>query len=72
MNWSEIQNDWGRMSTLLHAHWPCLTDSDLQTVAGDRGKLARALQTRYLLSGQQTENAICAFEKDVRFPGAVK
>jgi len=72
MNWSEIQNDWPKMGTLLQSYWPCLTHTDLKTIDGDRAKLALAIRTRYALSGQQIENAICTFEKDVRFPGAVK
>jgi len=39
---------------------------------GDRNELIRALVRRYGFSRQQAETEICEFEKDVRWPGAVK
>jgi hypothetical protein len=67
-----MRDDWGKMAGLLQSFWPNLTTTDLRTIQGDRAALARALQIQYALSGHQAEHAICAFEKDVRFPGAVK
>ena len=72
MNWSEVKASWEEMSVVIHAHWPKLTDEELNNIDGDRNELARALQRRYGLSGQQAETEICEFEKDVRWPGAVK
>jgi hypothetical protein len=72
MNWSEIQTNWHEMRALLRVHWPKLSDSALDDIDGDRYELGRALQGRYSLSPGDAETAICAFEKDVRRPGAVK
>jgi hypothetical protein len=72
MNWSEVKASWEEMSVVIQAHWPKLADEELNNIDGDRNELARALQRRYGFSGQHAETEICEFEKDVRWPGAVK
>lgn len=72
MNWVEIQRDWEQMKIVLKTHWPELTMQDIDAIQGDRARLANLLQERRRLSAQDAENTICAFEDDVRFPGAVK
>jgi hypothetical protein len=72
MNWSEMQTSWNELRAVVQAHWPNLTDVVLDEVNGDRAELARAIQRHYLLSAGEAETAICEFEKDVRWPGAVK
>ena len=72
MNWSEVKTRWNEMRPLLHGHWPKLTDEVLDSVDGDRYELGRALQRHYELSPGDAETEICEFEKDVRWPGAVK
>jgi hypothetical protein len=67
-----MRDDWGKMSGMHKSFWTNKTTTELRTNQGDRAALARALQIQYALSGHQAEHAICAFEKDVRFPGAVK
>jgi hypothetical protein len=71
MNWSEIESQWPSMKALLASHWHELSDDDLTRIDGQRERLARALQERLGLDAA-AEAAICAFEKDVRRPGAVK
>ena len=72
MNWSEMSDDWGHMKLLVQSRWPKLTEEDLTAVDANRDRLALLLQGRYALGPEQTEHAICEFEKDVRRPGAVK
>lgn len=72
MNWPEVQGRWDQMQLVLQSHWTNLTTDDLQRIDGNRAKLAGVLQQRYGYQPQQAENAICAFEDDVRYPGAVK
>ena len=61
------------MSVVITAHWPKLTDDELNDINGDRNEFVRALVRRYDFSGQQAETEICEFEKDVRSAGrAVK
>jgi len=72
MNWSEIEGRWEPMKALLESYWRGLSDDDLTRIDGQRDRLARALQDRLGLDAAAAEAAICAFEKDVRRPGAVK
>ena len=72
MNWTEIQSNWPEMCLLLRAYWPRLSDEDLDGVRGSRERLAETLARRYGFGRDDAERAICQFEEDVRFPGAVK
>jgi len=72
MNWPEVQQRWEQMHLVLRTYWTKLTTDDLQRINGNRAKLAEALQRRYGYQPEQAENAICAFEDDVRYPGAAK
>jgi hypothetical protein len=72
MNWAELQRDWKGAGPLLQSYWTKLTDRDLERIAGRRGELATSLRRLYGYGEVEAERAICSFEKDVRFPGAVK
>ena len=72
MNWSEMTASWYEMKALVHTHWPRLADAMLRDINGNRGKLGRALQLEYGFSASDAELAICEFEEDVRWPGALK
>ena len=72
MNWLEVKASWEDMSAVIQAHWPNLSDGDLVDIDADRDQLFHVLVRRYGLSGEQAEMEICEFEKDVRWPGAVK
>jgi hypothetical protein len=72
MNWPEVTASWEEMSAVIHAHWPDLSGDDLMNINGDRDELVRALVHHYGFSGQEAETEVCEFEKDVRWPGAVK
>lgn len=72
MNWAELQWDWEGTSSLLKTYWTKLTDRDLEQIAGRRDNLAASLQSLYSYGEEEAEGAIASFEKDVRFPGAVK
>jgi uncharacterized protein YjbJ (UPF0337 family) len=72
MNWVELQCDWKGMRSLLKTYWTRLTDRDLEEIDGRRDKLGASLQRLYSYGGEEAEAAIASFEKDVRFPGAVK
>jgi len=72
MNWAELQWDWQGANSLLKTYWKKLTDRDLEEIDGRRNKLAASLQRLYGYGDTEAEGAIASFEKDVRFPGAVK
>ena len=56
----------------MQTRWPKLSYVVLDDVNGDRAELGRALQYHYGSNAADAELAICKFEKDVRWPGAVK
>jgi uncharacterized protein YjbJ (UPF0337 family) len=72
MNWAELQRDWKGASSLLKTCWTKLTDRDLEEIDGRRDKLGATLQRLYGYGEEEAEGAIASFEKDVRFPGAMK
>lgn len=72
MNWTELQRDWKGASSLLKTYWAKLSDRDLERIDGRRDKLGTSLQSLYSYGEEEAEVAIATFEKDVRYPGAVK
>lgn len=72
MNWSEVQGNWRQFRTVLKTYWPELTDEELDAVDGRRERLAEVLRNRYGWEAAEAERRLAAFEKDVRYPGAVK
>jgi uncharacterized protein YjbJ (UPF0337 family) len=72
MNWAEIEGNWTRLCPLLKSYWPNLTDDTLGRIDGRREALADCLRRLYGYGPDEAEREIAAFEKDVRFPGAVK
>jgi len=72
VNWVEIEQDWATMKALVQSQWRELTQDDLAAIDGKREQLCQVLQRRLNMTEQAAEDAICAFEKDVRRPGAVK
>ncbi len=72
MNWVELQSDWEWAGPVLKTYWTKLMDRDLERIGGRRDNLVAALQRLYGYGEEEAEGAIASFEKDVRFPGAVK
>ena len=72
MNWSEVESYWGSMKQLIVSYWTELGEDDLDRIGRRRDGLAAVLRGRYSWDAQRCEGEICAFEKDVRWPGAVK
>jgi uncharacterized protein YjbJ (UPF0337 family) len=72
MNWAELQWNWKAHGSLLKTYWTKLTDEELNRIDGRRDELAASLRRLYGYGEDEAERAICSFEKDIRFPGAVK
>jgi hypothetical protein len=62
----------GARKALLVSHWPKLSDDDIALIDGKRDVLTGVLRQRHGLGACEAEDAIRAYEKDVRRPGAVK
>ncbi len=72
MNWVEVRNDWKGLKAVVQSFWPALSQVDLALIDGCRDDLVILLRSRYGLSEKEAVDDIRRFEKDVRFPGAVK
>jgi hypothetical protein len=72
MNWSAIEAQWEQMKARLVSDWHKLSEEDIALIDGKRNLLTQALHERCGLGAREAEDALCAFEKDVRRPGAVK
>jgi len=72
MNWTEMHADWDHLSPMLKTWFPMLSDDDLLRIAGSREQLVAVLRERYGIENDEAERRICAFEKEVRLPGAVR
>jgi len=72
MNWAELQRDWKGAGSLLKTYWTKLPDRDLEEIDGRRDKLGTSLQRLYGYGEKEAEGVIASFEREVRFPGAVK
>lgn len=47
MNWDIVEGKWGQLKGSLRQKWGKLTDSDLETVRGEKDKFIGLLQERY-------------------------
>ncbi len=72
MNWSEVESYWGPMRRLIASYWKELGDADLARIGRRRDGLAEVLRDRYGWDDGRAEAEICKFEKEMRWPGAVK
>jgi hypothetical protein len=72
MNWPEVESHWEEMKRLIGSYWKELSDDDLARIDRRRDGLAAVLSDRYGWDARKAEAEICTFEKDVRWPGAVK
>lgn len=72
MNWAEMKARWDDRKMMVAAFWPQLSRDELHGIDGDRSRLCTVLQSRYGLSADAAERAVCTFEKDIRLPGAAK
>jgi len=72
MNWSEVESHWEQASRLIASYWKELGDDDLARITRRRDGLLDVLRDRYGWDAERAEAEVCAFEKDLRWPGAVK
>lgn len=47
MNWDIVEGKWSQLKGSLRQKWGKLTDSDLETVRGEKDKFVGLLQERY-------------------------
>lgn len=47
MNWDIVEGKWNQVKGSVRQKWGKLTDSDLETIAGEKDKFLGLLQERY-------------------------
>jgi hypothetical protein len=71
MNWTEIEENWPVMGSVLQSYWPLLSRDDVVAIDRSRTRLVSTLQKVYKLSETEAESSVCTFGKTVRKPGAI-
>lgn len=72
MNWPEVHEEWDQLRFVLRSYWTQLNDDDLARIGARRDGLVQVLHERYHISFDEAERQVADFERDIRFPGAVK
>jgi uncharacterized protein YjbJ (UPF0337 family) len=47
MNWDIVEGKWNQMKGTVRQKWGKLTDSDIETIGGEKDKFLGLLQERY-------------------------
>ena len=63
MTWDQVKGAWKELRGTVRERWGKLTDSDLDTIAGQREQLVGAIQRQYGVTRAQVEEQVTAFEK---------
>lgn len=58
MNWDIVEGKWGQFKGSLRQKWGKLTDSDLETIRGEKDKFVGLLQERYGKRRDEVENEV--------------
>jgi hypothetical protein len=72
MNRSEVESYWAPMRRLVASYWKELGEDDLDRIGRSRDGLAALHRDRYGWDAGRVGEEIHSFEKDVRWPGAMK
>ena len=72
MKWEQIEGDWKMYKPQMITQWSKLTDEHLNAIGGKRDKLATKIQEVYVLSKEEAEKQIKAFEEHAKQPQAAR
>ena len=70
MKWEQIEGDWKTYKPQMITQWSKLTDEHLNAIGGKRDKLATKIQEVYVISKEEAEKQIKAFEEHAKQPQA--
>jgi hypothetical protein len=62
MDWTDAAAEWVHFRCQVHSNWQELTESQLDTIAGERARLGEKICETYRLTSVQAEQQICSFE----------
>jgi len=72
MKWEQIEGDWKTYKPQMITQWSKLTDEHLNAIGGKRDKLATKIQEVYVISKEEAEKQIKAFEEHAKQPQAAR
>lgn len=72
MKWEQIEGDWKMYKPQMITQWSKLTDEHLNAIGGKRDKLATKIQEVYVISKEEGEKQIKAFEEHAKQPQAAR
>ena len=72
MKWEQIEGDWKMYKPQMITQWSKLTDEHLNAIGGKRDKLATKIQEVYVISKEEAEMQIKAFEEHAKQPQAAR
>lgn len=72
MKWEQIEGDWKMYKPQMITQWSKLTDEHLNAIGGKRDKLATKIQEVYVISKEEAEKQIKAFEEHAKQPQAAR
>ena len=61
--WQEVEKNWTQFKPKFHAHWPKLTDMQINKVQGHRDMLCKSLESDYKITHVEAEKQIDTFLK---------
>lgn len=61
MNWDQVAGDWKQLKGKIKEKWGKLTDDELNTIEGNRDRLAGKLQEKYGIAKEEAEKQLHEF-----------
>lgn len=58
MNWDQMEGKWKQMTGSVRTRWGKLTDSDLETIKGQKDQLVGKIQERYGIHKEEAQNQV--------------
>lgn len=67
MDWNSVAEEWPHFRNEVRTRWPLLTDANLDSIAGQRDRLADQVRDSYGITADETERQIANFEARNQF-----
>jgi hypothetical protein len=64
MDWNEIKTRWQAHRASVARHWQCLSERELDQIAGERERLSQRIQEVYRVSAAEADRQICDWEEE--------
>src|SRR5262249_59188073 len=70
MNWDQIEGKWKQLKGSAKARWSQLTDSDFDSIDGEREQLVGIVQERYGIAREMAEKQVDDWGESLRLTSA--